>query len=110
MSDPDHVRLMEAVARYFFGEPNVRMSKKHKLRFGTNGSKSVDLKKGVYYDHENREGGDAINLIMRELGIGDRHQAYCWAETQGYWVNGAQANGGAKDSFGREVHAYKLYR
>ena len=60
MSDPDHVRLMEAVARHFFGEPNVRMSKKHKLRFGTNGSKSVDLKKGVDYDHENREGGDAI--------------------------------------------------
>ena len=53
------------------------MSKKHKLRFGTNGSKSVDLKKGVYYDHENREGGDAINLIMRELGIGDRNEAYC---------------------------------
>ena len=53
-------------------EPNRRLSKKLELRFGTNGSKSVDLEKGVYFDHESNEGGDAIDLIMRQLGIGDR--------------------------------------
>jgi hypothetical protein len=95
---------MEAVARHFFGEPNRRLSKRGELRFGSNGSKSIDLQKGVYFDHENNQGGDALDLIMRELSIGERHEAYGWAERQGYWINGHATNGSVCGS--REVAAY----
>lgn len=104
MTVSDHARLMEAVARHFFGEPNRRLSKRGELRFGSNGSKSIDLQKGVYFDHENNQGGDALDLIMRELSIGERHEAYGWAERQGYWINGHATNGSVCGS--REVAAY----
>ena len=43
--------LMEPVARELLGEPNQRLSSKRELRFGTHGSMSVDLEKGVWQDH-----------------------------------------------------------
>ena len=45
MSDlVDHI---EAVARCYWGAPNAKLSNGTELRFGTHGSKSVDLKKGL---------------------------------------------------------------
>lgn len=43
-----------------FGEPNSRLSTKHELRFGKNGSVSVVLngeKAGLFFDHEAQSGG-----------------------------------------------------
>jgi Protein of unknown function (DUF3987) len=88
MSDPDHVRLMESVARHFFGDPNQRLSKKGELRFGNHGSLSIDLGKGVWFDHEACEGGGPLDLIRREIGISEPHEAYAWAEREGFWTNG----------------------
>ena len=52
---------METVARALLGEPNKAMSKKTELRFGRQGSVSVDLSKGVFHDHENdAKGGGSI--------------------------------------------------
>ena len=66
MSDlGDHI---EAVARCYWGAPNAKLSNDAELRFGTHGSKSVDLKKGVWYDHENDVGGGVVELIR--LGEG----------------------------------------
>ena len=66
MSDlGDHI---EAAARCYWGVPNAKLSNGTELRFGTHGSKSVDLQKGVWYDHENDVGGGVVELIR--LGEG----------------------------------------
>jgi len=68
VSDQFSVHI-EAVARKVWGEPNARLSSKTELRFGTNGSCAVDLEKGVWHDHEAKEGGGVIALLAREKGI-----------------------------------------
>jgi hypothetical protein len=78
------------IARALLGEPNRTFSKKHELRFGTHGSMSVDLIKGLYHDFENGEGGSLFQLIKREKGYDDRG-AFKWLESQGINING---NGG----------------
>ena len=60
---------METVARALLGEPNARLSKPGELRFGNNGSISVDLIKGTFVDHEANEGGGVLDLIERERGL-----------------------------------------
>src|SRR5262249_25516244 len=104
MTDFSHIKLMEAVAKHFFGKANEHLSKEKngELRFGTNGSKSVDLKKGRWFDHESNQGGGPIELIKRETGISETDKAYKWAEERGFWVNGHPGGGG----LGREVAAY----
>src|ERR1700682_1911321 len=47
----------ETIARKHFGEPNKAQSNKKELRFGTNGSVSVDLENGRGDDHEVNKGG-----------------------------------------------------
>jgi hypothetical protein len=57
------------VARAVWGEPNARLSTRHDMRFGTNGSKSVDLRKGVWRDHETDEGGGVLDLLRITKGL-----------------------------------------
>lgn len=54
-----------AVARRLYGEPNQRLSTATELRFGTNGSLSIDVESGCWYDHEQKEGGNVVELIAR---------------------------------------------
>ncbi|NBR40064.1 MAG: hypothetical protein EBT93_11710, partial [Alphaproteobacteria bacterium] len=60
---------VEMVARYYWGEPNIKLSSGSELRFGTHGSKSVDLDKGCWYDHENDVGGGVVSLVRYHEGI-----------------------------------------
>lgn len=62
-------RHMEAVAKKVWGEPNRELSCATELRFGTHGSKSVDLEKGVWNDHEAKEGGGVLDFLRRELNL-----------------------------------------
>ena len=62
---------IEMVARYYWGEPNIKRSSGSELRFGTHGSKSVDLGKGCWFDHENDVGGGIVDLIRHHEGIAD---------------------------------------
>lgn len=63
------VQHIEQVAKFFWGEPNTKLSKPGKeIRFGTHGSKSIDLEKGTWYDHETNEGGGVSDLIKLETG------------------------------------------
>ena len=65
----DLVQHIERVARHLWGEPNDKLSKPGKeLRFGTHGSKSIDLEKGTWYDHEAEHGGGVADLIRQETG------------------------------------------
>src|SRR5262245_26588165 len=63
----DFASLMGPVARYLWGEPSSVT--KSELRWGRNGSRSVNLDKGVWYDHERQEGGSLLELIKRETGV-----------------------------------------
>jgi hypothetical protein len=51
-----------AIAQKHFGAPNKSLSSKTELRFGTHGSKSVNLKTGVWFDHESNDGGSLYQL------------------------------------------------
>lgn len=68
---------MEAVARLLCGDVNGPLSSKAELRFGSNGSLSVDLEKGTFYDHEAAKGGGVLDLIARQENISSA-QAVEW--------------------------------
>src|SRR5262245_48203124 len=70
--------IIEPVATRLLNEPNHRLSKKgNELRFGTNGSLSVNLIKGTFFDHEAGQGGGVIDLVIHVLGC-DRGAAIDW--------------------------------
>ena len=50
------------VAKELWGEPNKKMSHGAELRFGKHGSKSVDIDKGVWTDHESGDSGGFTDL------------------------------------------------
>jgi hypothetical protein len=79
--------LIEPVARELLGEPNAALSSKTELRFGTRGSLTVDLEKGVWYDHESGEGGGLLGLIARETGRQDAERM-AWLGEHGYPLPG----------------------
>ena len=54
----------ERVAKHYWGEPNAKMSVKGRtLRWGTHGSKELDLQKSTYYDFELGEGGGVVDIV-----------------------------------------------
>jgi hypothetical protein len=86
---------IESIAKIFFGEPNKALSSRTKLRFGSNGSKSVDLEKGLWYDHESKEGGDTFASIKKEIKATDRG-VFEWLEERGYKERSHTGNGQGK--------------
>jgi len=54
---------IEQVARHYWGEPNPRLSKGTELRWGNHGSKSIDVRKGVWTDFETGESGGVVALV-----------------------------------------------
>lgn len=62
----DHAR---AVAIELLGEPNKALSGQHELRFGKQGSVSVDLTKGTFFDHSENHGGGVLWAIQQWAGV-----------------------------------------
>jgi AAA domain len=88
MSDEiDFGALIGPVATRLWGEPNRQQSTPNNLRWGSHGSKSVNLFKGVWHDHETNEGGGTLDLIKREIGCADG-DAVAWLREQGFVKNG----------------------
>ena len=85
MSGVDLGRYLRSVVIELRGEPNARLSSKTELRFGANGSLSVDLEKGTWFDHEAKEGGGTIDFIARETGR-KNGEAVDWLREQGFDV------------------------
>ena len=48
----DFATLMPDVAKALMGEPNPKLSKGDRWRYGTKGSLSVDVEHGQWYDFE----------------------------------------------------------
>jgi hypothetical protein len=101
----DLIALIEPLARMFFGEPNKEMSSTSELRFGTNGSKSIKLKTGQWYDHELKEGGGVLALIRREVHLESDAECYAWLEHKGLWINGRARSNGKDHASAKKVVA-----
>jgi len=93
MSDIDFAMLINPVACRLWGEPNRALSKPKRPRWGTRGSKAVDIEKGTWFDHEANQGGGTLDLIRSETGGTDK-DALAWLEREGF------ANGHATTSSG----------
>jgi hypothetical protein len=85
MTGADFAIIMPAVARSIWGEPNARLSTKSELRWGSHGSRCVDIVKGTFFYHEANEGGGVLDLLKRE-GLGPE-----WLREHGY-INGEDRN------------------
>jgi putative DNA primase/helicase len=72
----DFAALIAPVACQLWGEPTHRGE--HELRWGKKGSKSVNLSKGSWYDHEAGQGGGVLELIMREAHCPSNKEAMVW--------------------------------
>ena len=60
------------IARRILGEPNEVHSTRNQLRFGAHGSVAVEVagdKAGTWFDHENKLGGGARDLVRIRCGI-----------------------------------------
>lgn len=57
-----------SLARQAWGEPNSQQSTRDELRFGSHGSKSVNLKDRTWFDHEAVEGGGCADLYEKVYG------------------------------------------
>jgi hypothetical protein len=79
---PDLGAIIEPIARALLGEPNRRLSSKRELRFGTHGSVAVKLDTGTWYDHENKCGGGALDLIQTRQRT-DKSGALQWLRDKG---------------------------
>jgi hypothetical protein len=82
----DFTPYMGEIAKMAWGEPNRALSSKIELRFGKQGSRSVDLKKGTWFDHEAKEGGGVLDLIARETGRKGQ-EAIRWLKENGFEVD-----------------------
>jgi putative DNA primase/helicase len=78
----DFAALCEPVARRLWGEPNPALTKGLDLRWGTQGSRSLDVRRGVWFDHEAGTGGGTIDLICREHNC-DKTAALHWIKQEG---------------------------
>ncbi|HEX5508946.1 MAG TPA: AAA family ATPase [Pseudolabrys sp.] len=76
---------MQGVARILLGEPNARMSSKRELRFGANGSWSIDLEKGTAFSHEMNQGGGVLWLIEQLNGAKGK-DAFAWLKSNGFEI------------------------
>jgi hypothetical protein len=74
-----------AVAIELHGDPNKQLSSQKELRFGTQGSLSVDLEKGTFFDHQEGEGGGVLWAIARETGKAGA-SAVEWMRDRGFDV------------------------
>ncbi|TAH37800.1 MAG: hypothetical protein EYC62_00800 [Alphaproteobacteria bacterium] len=73
---------IDALAKHLLGEPNKSLSTAMQLRYGSKGSLAVDIsgnKAGVWYDHEQGVGGDALELVCNRLNL-EKNAACNWAQ------------------------------
>jgi hypothetical protein len=91
--DIDFAAILADVATHFFGKPNDQQSNSKEQRWGTNGSFAIKLKDGTWYDHEKKEGGGTLDLVMREAGLPDKPAAVDWLKRHGFVRDRRSTNG-----------------
>jgi hypothetical protein len=96
---------MASVADELLGAPNHRMSSDIERRYGMQGSLSIDIVNGKFFDHETKTGGGVLDLISRETG-GDHQYALKWMKERGYLEPEPQRSGNGKAPLGKEIAHY----
>jgi RecA-family ATPase len=81
----DFAGLMPKVAELLLGQPNARLSRGQRLRFGNKGSLEIDTGEGWFSDHEASVSGGVLELIRHREGC-DNAGAFRWLEDQGLKV------------------------
>jgi putative DNA primase/helicase len=71
------------------GKPNWKRSKE--LRWGTNGSKKVDLRKALYSNYEADVHGGFMDMMKFELGLEGR-EVFAWLRKEGFISDSGQIN------------------
>ncbi|RUQ96664.1 conjugative transfer relaxase/helicase TraI [Legionella septentrionalis] len=61
----------ENLAHHLLGEPNQKLSSSNNLRYGSKGSLSLNLQKGLWHNFETGEKGNALQLIAMQMGFSD---------------------------------------
>ncbi len=88
--------IMGPVSQAIFGEfgykLNKHMSTSAEQRYGTHGSISVDLQKGVWADHEDQTGGGVLDLLKAFKGF-EKPEALEWLQEQGFLAKRDKPNG-----------------
>lgn len=102
-----------AVAEELYGEPNKQLSSKSEMRFGKQGSVSVDLKTGQFYDHEAKEGGGVLWAIEHVAGATVAGgKAVEWMRDRGFDVEDsnrpASPSGGSSGGARLDLHGNYL--
>ena len=84
MSAHDWKKWAQEAAPILFGEINKhRSTPNREWRWGENGSMSLDLLNGRFYDHEATEGGGLLWAVMHKQGLSSHGDAWHWLEQQG---------------------------
>lgn len=83
--------VMPEVARALLGTPNATLSNEQEWRYGTRGSLSVKLARGIWHDHETGAGGGVLDLVARETGLRGP-KAAAWLRERG-WLAPDHLNG-----------------
>lgn len=79
----DFAAIMEPAAVALLGESNPRLSTAREMRWGRHGSLSVDLARGIWFDHEAGTGGGLLALVAREIGAHTPAECLRWLTAAG---------------------------
>jgi len=100
-ADSDYTASCPEIARKLLGDPNPNLTTPDEWRYGSRGSLSIDLHRGIWHDHEQNTGGGMLDLICRERG-GNRAEAAEWMKAEGLMA----ASAGPTRQQSRIVAAY----
>jgi hypothetical protein len=109
MTTENYARHMARVAQLLLGNPN-KNSTKNNLRYGTNSSLSIDLRKGTYKDwdpqSDAKAGGGVLDLIHRVEGL-DLAGCHDWLRRHGFEIGDdkPRSNGADKSNGRANGHA-----
>lgn len=83
----------------FMGEPNKALSSRSELRWGKNGSLSVDLVKQTWHDHEDQTGGGVLDLLQSFRGY-TKGEAIEWLQDEGFLERREKPAGQGNGAYG----------
>ena len=76
----DFAALARPIATALYGEPNRRLSRGARLRYGRKGSLSVDADIGIWKDFESGAGGGVLDLVVHAGAATTRAEAARWVK------------------------------